>query len=178
MSEGRRVAIPAELCQEYGFEPGDAGCPGIFGSRHCATAAGCRDPRSAGVFRRCRPGGCNPIRRIEPGPQGGSRAGKPWLRRSSTPPALIAFLRNEPGAEKVASVLNRSCISAVNLAEVLGKMVEYGKELEAVAFQIERLRIPVVPFDGESSENRGFACGSRRGPWACRWATGYAWLWR
>ena len=61
--------------------------------------------------------------------------------------ALIAFLRNERGAEKVASVLNRSCISAVNLAETLGKMVEYGKELEAVAFQIERLRIPVVPFD-------------------------------
>jgi ribonuclease VapC len=65
--------------------------------------------------------------------------------------ALIAFLRNEPGADKVADVLNRSCISAVNLAETFGKMVEYGKELEAVAFQVERLRIPVIPFDGEQA---------------------------
>ena len=24
MSEGRRVAIPAEMCQQYGLEPGDA----------------------------------------------------------------------------------------------------------------------------------------------------------
>jgi ribonuclease VapC len=63
--------------------------------------------------------------------------------------ALIAFLRREPGADKVAEVLPRSCISAVNLAETLGKMVEHGKSLEATVYQIERLRIAVVPFDGE-----------------------------
>jgi PIN domain nuclease of toxin-antitoxin system len=61
--------------------------------------------------------------------------------------ALLAFLRREPGAEKVAAVLTHSCISAVNLAETYGKMVEYGNYLEEVAFQIERLRIAVVPFD-------------------------------
>jgi PIN domain nuclease of toxin-antitoxin system len=61
--------------------------------------------------------------------------------------ALLAFLRREPGAEKVAAVPTRSCISAVNLAETFGKMVEYGKPLEDVAFQVERLRIAVVPFD-------------------------------
>lgn len=61
--------------------------------------------------------------------------------------ALIAFLRKEPGEEKVAEVLTDSCISAVNLAETLGKLVEYGRPLEDVAFQVERLRIPVVPFD-------------------------------
>jgi ribonuclease VapC len=65
--------------------------------------------------------------------------------------ALLAFLRNEPGAEKVAEVLDRCCISAVNLAETLGKMVEYGKPLEATAYQIERLRIPVIPFDAEQA---------------------------
>jgi ribonuclease VapC len=63
--------------------------------------------------------------------------------------ALIAFLRREPGAEKVSAVLTRSCISAVNLAETFGKMVEYGKRLEDVAYQVERLRIPVIPFDDE-----------------------------
>ena len=44
--------------------------------------------------------------------------------------ALVAFLRNEPGGEKVAVVLTRSWISAVNLAETISKMVEYGKPLD------------------------------------------------
>jgi ribonuclease VapC len=66
--------------------------------------------------------------------------------------ALIAFLRMEPGQEKVADVLTRSCISAVNLAEVFGKMVEYGKRLEDVAYQVERLHIPVIPFDAELAQ--------------------------
>jgi ribonuclease VapC len=61
--------------------------------------------------------------------------------------ALLAFIRREPGAEKVATVLPRSCISAVNLAETLGKMVEHAKPLEESAYQIERLRIAVFPFD-------------------------------
>ena len=61
--------------------------------------------------------------------------------------ALVAFLRNELGAEKVAAVLPLSCISAVNLAETISKMVEYGKPLEEVGYQIERLRIPAIPFD-------------------------------
>jgi len=65
--------------------------------------------------------------------------------------ALIAFLRKEPGAEKVAAVLPRSCISAVNLAETLGKMAEHGKPLEETCYQVERLRIPVVPFDEEQA---------------------------
>jgi ribonuclease VapC len=65
--------------------------------------------------------------------------------------ALLAFLRNEPGAEKVTAVLSQSCISSVNLAETLGKMVEYGKPLEAVIYQIERLDIPVIPFDTEQA---------------------------
>ena len=66
--------------------------------------------------------------------------------------ALLAFLRNEPGAEEVAAVLRLSCISAVNLAETISKMVEYGKPLNDVAFQIERLRIPVIPFDAEHAK--------------------------
>jgi PIN domain nuclease of toxin-antitoxin system len=66
--------------------------------------------------------------------------------------ALLAFLRREPGAEKVAAVLTRSCISAVNLAETYGKMVEYGKRLEDVAYQVERLRIPVIPFDASQAQ--------------------------
>jgi ribonuclease VapC len=65
--------------------------------------------------------------------------------------ALIAFLRKERGAEKVTAVLTRSCISAVNIAETLSKMVEYGKAVEEVAYQIERLQIPIIPFDAEQA---------------------------
>jgi ribonuclease VapC len=61
--------------------------------------------------------------------------------------ALLAFPRNEPGAAKVAAVLPLSCISAVNLAETISKMVEYGKPLDEVGYPIERLRIPAIPFD-------------------------------
>jgi ribonuclease VapC len=66
--------------------------------------------------------------------------------------ALVAFLRNEPGARKVAAVLTGSCISAVNLAETISKMVEYEKPLDDVAYQIERLCIPVIPFDAEQAK--------------------------
>jgi PIN domain nuclease of toxin-antitoxin system len=65
--------------------------------------------------------------------------------------ALLALLRGEPGAGNVSAVLIRSCISAVNLAETHSKMVEYGKPLDEVVYQIERLRIPVVPFDAEQA---------------------------
>ena len=61
--------------------------------------------------------------------------------------ALVAFLRDEPGAAKVAAVLTRSCISAVNLCETISKMVQHGKPLDDVSYQIERLRIEVVSFD-------------------------------
>jgi len=65
--------------------------------------------------------------------------------------ALIAFLRNEPGADRVAGVLTTSCISAVNLAETFSKMVEHGKPLEKVAYHVKRLHVEVIPFDTEQA---------------------------
>lgn len=75
------------------------------------------------------------------------RSGKTVAEAVLDASALLAFLRKEPSAEEVAAVLRLSCISAVNLAETISKMVEYGKPLDDVAYQIERLRIPVMPFD-------------------------------
>lgn len=41
--------------------------------------------------------------------------------------ALLAILNDEPGAEKLTvAVLGEAVISAVNLAEAYGKLVEYG----------------------------------------------------
>ncbi len=61
--------------------------------------------------------------------------------------ALIAFLREEPGAERVRRVLPNVSICAVNLSEVIAKMVSYGNALEEVSRRIDQLRIAVVPFD-------------------------------
>jgi ribonuclease VapC len=66
--------------------------------------------------------------------------------------ALLAFLLGEPGADKVADVLTSCCISAVNLTETFGKLVEYGKPLDEVSHQVARLRIPVVPYDAVHAE--------------------------
>lgn len=61
--------------------------------------------------------------------------------------ALLAFLHNEPGAENVASVLSECLISSVNLAETYSKLGRYGTPLESAAYQVDRLQIPVIPFD-------------------------------
>jgi PIN domain nuclease of toxin-antitoxin system len=66
--------------------------------------------------------------------------------------ALLAFLRNEPGAARVGPMLGGSRLSTVNLAEVLGKLASYGKPAEAAAYQIERLHIQLVPFDAEQAK--------------------------
>jgi ribonuclease VapC len=65
--------------------------------------------------------------------------------------ALIALLRGEKGAEKVLAVLPDCCISSVNVAETISKMIEYGDSLEQSAYQIERLRLDTVPFDDEQA---------------------------
>ena len=48
--------------------------------------------------------------------------------------ALLAYLNDEPGADVVEDALRRgSAISAVNLAEVLSKLAEVGKDPQDVA---------------------------------------------
>lgn len=58
--------------------------------------------------------------------------------------AVIAWLKNEPGAERVAEVLGsgEAVISDVNLAEVLARFRDLGAEPAAVArdLEIEGLR--------------------------------------
>jgi ribonuclease VapC len=87
--------------------------------------------------------------------------------------ALIAFLRNEPGAKKVAAVLNASCISAVTLTEVIGILVEQGKDAEDVAYHLGRLNIPVLPFDTAQARIAASLWKATRpqglsfGDWAC-----------
>jgi PIN domain nuclease of toxin-antitoxin system len=65
--------------------------------------------------------------------------------------ALLAFLRREPGGERIAAVLERAVISAVNVSEVVSKALEYGATLEAVAAALSQLPIRTTPFDTEDA---------------------------
>jgi ribonuclease VapC len=74
--------------------------------------------------------------------------------------ALIAFLRKEPGEERVRPVLGRALLSAVNLSETIAKLVEYGAPLAEVTHQIARLQLTTCPF----GETEASLCASLRLP--------------
>ena len=58
--------------------------------------------------------------------------------------ALIALVRREPGWEKVAEIIDRSTISAVNLAEAVAKLIQKGGAREAVERVLDGLRLNVA----------------------------------
>jgi ribonuclease VapC len=72
--------------------------------------------------------------------------------------ALLAFLRKEPGGNRVEAVLGRSMISAVNLAEVVSKAIDYGGTLEGISTSLSQFTMRVVPFTSEEA----FISGSLR----------------
>jgi ribonuclease VapC len=62
--------------------------------------------------------------------------------------ALLAYLLDEPGAGIVEHAIDEEAsIGAVNLAEVLAKLVDGGIEVEDAAETIGVLPITVLPFD-------------------------------
>jgi ribonuclease VapC len=63
--------------------------------------------------------------------------------------ALLAMLFFEPGCERVAELVPQSCMSTVNLAEVLGRLARDGRALHAVLEQIEQMGIAWIAFDRE-----------------------------
>jgi PIN domain nuclease of toxin-antitoxin system len=71
--------------------------------------------------------------------------------------ALLAYLRGEPGAERVAALLTGGVvISAVNWAEVLSKVADEGEDPERLATELSSggllgAIIAVVPFTAEDS---------------------------
>jgi ribonuclease VapC len=61
--------------------------------------------------------------------------------------ALLALLHDEPGAAKVAEVLARARICAVNLAEVVSHFVHLGMPANEVDTMLRPLPIDVVAAD-------------------------------
>jgi ribonuclease VapC len=65
--------------------------------------------------------------------------------------ALLAFLFQEEGSQVVASALEGSCMSAVNLSEVLGLFARDGKDTHIVASWLRQLPVEIVPFSSEEA---------------------------
>ncbi len=63
--------------------------------------------------------------------------------------ALLALLFFERGCERVAELVPRSCMSTVNLAEVLGRLARDGRALDQVLDLLDEMGIAWVDFDRE-----------------------------
>jgi ribonuclease VapC len=69
--------------------------------------------------------------------------------------ALLALLRQEAGAERASDFLVGAAVSAVNYAEVIGRLVDLGGQPVEVAREVDRFDLDIVPFDREASVQAG-----------------------
>lgn len=69
--------------------------------------------------------------------------------------ALLALLQGEQGADLVASIVGDAVIASVNLAEVLGKLLEFGQPRDAALRAIGQTAVQVVAFDGGTGIEAG-----------------------
>ena len=69
--------------------------------------------------------------------------------------ALLASLKGEPGAERVAAALDSAVISAVNFAEVASGLARSGAGPERVREVLQTLACPVIPADEEMAVEAG-----------------------
>ena len=69
--------------------------------------------------------------------------------------ALLAYVLAEPGADAVKGYLGRATISAVNLSEVVARLVNAGATEELIRRQFKSLRLSIVDFDEETAYAAG-----------------------
>lgn len=66
--------------------------------------------------------------------------------------ALLAYLLDEPGGERVErAIVEGALIGAVNLAEVLGKLADGGRDPVSSMDAISALPFEVLPFEGDDA---------------------------
>ena len=80
----------------------------------------------------------------------GDPAGRPVFDAS----AALALLQGEKGSDKLRPLQATAVISAVNVAEVLAKLINRGLSVADARAAYEALHLETVPYD------RGLACAS------------------
>ena len=69
--------------------------------------------------------------------------------------ALLAYLRQEPGAEVVDGLLPNARMASVNWAEVVQKSLSAGVDVEGMREDLQALGVRVEPFLPEDGERAG-----------------------
>ena len=77
--------------------------------------------------------------------------------------AVLAYLADEKGAGDVAKLLDEAAISAVNVAEVAGKLAERGTPREIVQDIVGALGLQIVDCDGPLAYRIGELRASTKG---------------
>ena len=68
---------------------------------------------------------------------------------------ILAHLGGEPGSERAEAFFGDALMSAVNLSEVVAKLVERGASLGLVRAALSRYGLQVAAFDEELAERTG-----------------------
>ena len=69
--------------------------------------------------------------------------------------ALLAYLKGEPGGDRVDGVLAESVMSSVNWAEVIQKSIAAGVNVDGMLDDLQALGLVVEPFMPEDGEMAG-----------------------
>lgn len=83
-----------------------------------------------------------------------------WVLDAS---ALLAFIKSEPGVERVAGALMAgAAMSAVNLSEVIAKLADEGVPGSAIRHSIETVGLDIAEFDADDALVAGLLRPSTR----------------
>lgn len=66
--------------------------------------------------------------------------------------AILAFLFEEPGGDRVAERLRGGLLSSVNHCEVIERMLDRGQSIAGARANVARLQLEIVPFDAAQAE--------------------------
>lgn len=76
--------------------------------------------------------------------------------------AILAMLQDEPGAEHISARLPGSTISAVNLSEVVAKLIDRGFDADMTRETLDMLALSVSSFGTSEAYQAGFLRGETR----------------
>ena len=66
--------------------------------------------------------------------------------------ALLCLLQNEPGANKVQSILHRAIVNTVNWSEVIQKLSIHDPDAADIRAELELTGLKIVPFSIDHAE--------------------------
>ena len=85
--------------------------------------------------------------------------------------AILALINGEPGAMTVRSQIRGALVTAVNLTEVVSKLVDDGTSDDEIDEALSGLRFVTVPFDQSLAVSAGKLRRSTRRGGSCRAST-------